>query len=205
MTSSPFTRAGARSGAPAVRGATLIASWTAAAGVGIALLLLLGNAVLLLLGQRLLVVTSGSMAPTISTGDAIVVRPVEPSAVDVGDIVTFTPPGERTRVTHRVVAIEQVDGERHFQTRGDANGSPDSDLAPGAAVEGRTVAVLPGAGRALLVLTGPARWLLLTAAGLVLAVREGATVVRCLRERDGPAVPAVAFPPPAHRPPERGE
>jgi len=167
------------------RGAARVARLTTVAGTSLALLLLLGNAALLLLGGRLLVVTSGSMAPAIAAGDAIVVRPVDPDLVAVGDVVTFRPPGGGGLVTHRVVAIDQRHGARYLRTRGDANEGPDADLASAAAVQGRTVAVLPGAGRVLVLLTGRARWLLLGAAALALAVREGVAVTRHLRCRSG--------------------
>jgi signal peptidase len=77
---------------------------------------------LLLLGYQFLVVQSGSMAPTIETGDIIVTRMTTPDEVEVGDVVTFR---DDTRgnelVSHRVMKIKPEDGHLSFVTRGDAN------------------------------------------------------------------------------------
>ena len=67
-------------------------------------------------------VLSGSMAPTIDTGDAVVVQTVSPREVRIGDVVTFRDPADRSRlITHRLRAV-QVEGERvRMTTKGDAN------------------------------------------------------------------------------------
>jgi signal peptidase len=42
-----------------------------------------------LFGYRTMIVTSGSMEPTVSVGDAAMVKPVDGSAVEIGDVITF--------------------------------------------------------------------------------------------------------------------
>ena len=56
------------------------------------------------LGVQAVLVRSGSMAPAIRAGDALVVRPVAAASVAVGDVVTFPDPHRPGRtLTHRVV------------------------------------------------------------------------------------------------------
>jgi signal peptidase len=77
---------------------------------------------LVVAGFQPLVVLSGSMEPAISAGDAIVTRGVNPSAVRVGDVVTFV---DQTRgnqlITHRVVEARHDGAQYSFVTKGDSN------------------------------------------------------------------------------------
>ena len=74
------------------------------------------------LGCRPLAVLSGSMAPTLQTGDEIVVRPVAPVALRIGDIVTFKDASRgNALVTHRVRDVRVAGATVHVVTRGDAN------------------------------------------------------------------------------------
>lgn len=73
-----------------------------------------------------LVVTSGSMEPTLPVNSLIFVEQVSAKDVRVGDIITFDPPGPTPRVTHRVVERERVGGSHwYFRTQGDANPTRD--------------------------------------------------------------------------------
>ena len=75
-----------------------------------------------LTGTRMLTVLSGSMAPTIDTGDAIVVRRVKPTDLRVGDVITFRDPADKTRlITHRLRTLRISGSMAHVVTRGDAN------------------------------------------------------------------------------------
>lgn len=85
------------------------------------------------------VVLSGSMEPAIGTGDVVFVYAADPQSVQVGDVVTFNRDGTRTPITHRVIGIEQWDGDPTglaLQTMGDANEDADASLVPGSAVIG---------------------------------------------------------------------
>ena len=97
-------------------------------------------------GDRLLVVTSGSMAPEIQAGDAVVIRQVtSASQLRVGQVITFYPPKSATLVTHRIVGVAYVarvdrDGngvlddqgkpltDPYVKTKGDANRIDDPNL-----------------------------------------------------------------------------
>jgi len=76
-------------------------------------------------GYRPLVVYSGSMSPAIRTGAVAIVRPVAPQSLVVGDVVSVVLEGQGHLITHRVQAIQIVDGQTVFQTKGDANKFPD--------------------------------------------------------------------------------
>jgi signal peptidase I len=71
---------------------------------------------------QLLTVVSGSMQPTLPLGSLVLVVPRDADAVRIGDVITFSPPGDDTRtVTHRVVDVQGSGTELSVHTRGDAN------------------------------------------------------------------------------------
>ena len=76
-------------------------------------------------GRRTLVILSGSMAPAIPAGSAVVVSPVPSARLVVGDVIAYAPDGAKIPIVHRIVSIRQADGAHHSVTRGDANGSDD--------------------------------------------------------------------------------
>jgi len=69
-------------------------------------------------------VLSGSMEPALKVGGIIVTKPERLENIKIGDIITFQI-GEGPKVTHRVIDIVEMEGETHFQTKGDANEEPD--------------------------------------------------------------------------------
>ena len=108
-----------------------------------------------LVGRQSIVVGGGSMEPSIGLGSAIVVRPVEPSDIAVGDVVSMQVGAGRTTYTHRIVAIvDRADG-RWIRTQGDANPTPDPTLVAAGDVIGRVELVVPFAGYLLAVLSLP--------------------------------------------------
>lgn len=74
-----------------------------------------------LFGSEIMVVLSGSMAPTFNTGSIVAVKPVKFEEIKQGDIVTFKNEDDLT-ITHRVMEIN--DGK--LITKGDANNGKDS-------------------------------------------------------------------------------
>ena len=75
---------------------------------------------------QLLTVVSGSMQPALPLGSLVVVVPRDADAVRIGDVITFSPPGDDMRtVTHRVVDVQGTGGDVSVRTRGDANQVPD--------------------------------------------------------------------------------
>src|ERR1700694_1081851 len=90
-----------------------------------ALLLSAGTALLPLAGYQTTVISGGSMEPAIHRGSLVISRPVSPDGLQAGDIVTFRRAEALASVTHRIVAVHEIDGKRAFTTRGDANDAPD--------------------------------------------------------------------------------
>jgi signal peptidase len=97
-------------------------------------------------GWQINSVVSGSMEPAISRGEMVVVRPVDPGEVRVGDIVIINRlPDKDLNVCHRVVAIRYQAG-LHFVTKGDANPLPDPLDITGRNIAGRVVFHIPALG-----------------------------------------------------------
>jgi signal peptidase I len=93
-------------------------------------------------------VLSGSMRPTFSPGDMVIVVPEPLSAVRVGQVISYhVPVGVHQVETHRIVRILRGGAHPIVQTRGDANNWPDPWTAK---LEGNTawrmVAVIPHLG-----------------------------------------------------------
>lgn len=101
--------------------------WGQRALLALALFLFLALAVLPRLGlYRPVTVLSGSMRPTFSPGDTVIVTPEPVSAVRVGQVISYQAPvGARQVETHRVIRILQGGADPIVQTQGDANNHPD--------------------------------------------------------------------------------
>src|SRR5687767_9549390 len=73
-------------------------------------------------GGAALTVLTGSMTPEIAVGSVVVVRPVDPGTLRVGDVVTYQKTaGQAAYVTHRVTAINSDTDPVTLTTKGDAN------------------------------------------------------------------------------------
>ena len=105
------------------------------------------------------VVLSGSMEPTFSTGDLIVVEECEEIALK--DIVVYQQGS--SLVVHRVIAM---DGEEII-TRGDANNVADAPIRRDV-VKGRVIFWIPGLGDVVTVIKSPAGTIALLAAAIAL-------------------------------------
>lgn len=148
------------------------AALTVGAVVGVLMVaaLLVGAA----LGVRPVVITSGSMEPTIPTGAVALTRSTPAAEVEVGDVVTVRST-TGSRVTHRVVDVVLADGGATLRLQGDANDAPDPTPYPAREV-GRVVGDVPLLGYLLVGLRSPAGLLglgALAALLLVFALRGG--------------------------------
>lgn len=83
-----------------------------------------------LTGSTAYTVLTGSMRPSLPPGTLIVVKPLEPEDIRIGDVMTYQlESGESEVVTHRVVGIgATTDGEQRFTLRGDANNTDDEPV-----------------------------------------------------------------------------
>ena len=101
-------------------------------------------------GWRVDGLRSGSMAPQLNTGDLVITRPASAESVQVNDVIVFRPVDKRANlISHRVISIETVPS-LSFQTKGDANDSPDPFIVPAANLVGKTFFHLPLLGYAVL-------------------------------------------------------
>jgi signal peptidase len=128
--------------------------WTVGAFV---LAILLSTALPLAVGARSMIVRSGSMTPTIRTGDVVVVRPISPSEAAVGEIVTFQDPdGSGRLLVHRVRAIGLRGKQFAFTTQGDANTTREHWRVPADGTIGEVVYRVPKLGFLVSWITTPA-------------------------------------------------
>ena len=85
-----------------------------------------------------LTVLTGSMTPEIPVGSVVLVRPVDPGTLKVGDIATYQPkPGEPDYITHRITRIDTSTTSTAFTFKGDANRGADIEPVPAGAVRGK--------------------------------------------------------------------
>jgi signal peptidase len=152
-----------------------------------------------LTGRETFVVGGPSMEPAIPLGAAVIVEPVAPSALAVGDVVSLRSGPGRAVFTHRIVRLAERDGQIWIETQGDANRTADPSLTPASAVIGRATFVAPGVGFLIALLSHPVGamvfitlgLLLLTAAWLVESF-EPATSTPPADPAPRPAAPAPA-------------
>jgi signal peptidase len=141
------------------------------------------------LGYSVLHIKSGSMEPSIMTGDIIFVRKTDPDDLEAGDVITFRMWVESggtsmlTTVTHRILSASGEGEERTFTTKGDANNVADAWTVTADQLVGRYVrrSVLLGniyqfvtAGGASLIYVGAIVLFLL------IGLSEGASLVKLL-------------------------
>jgi signal peptidase len=98
-------------------------------------------------GYKLYIVLSGSMRPVFDAGSMVAVKDVDTSKIPVGSIITFKNPDHPDMiVTHRVVAIQNVQGSIKYVTKGDANNVADATPVPAGNVIGQATGWVPYAG-----------------------------------------------------------
>jgi signal peptidase I len=103
--------------------------WLVAVTVAMSVLLLIG------LGPptgayQIRTVLTGSMRPTMPEGSVVMIRPVAPVDLQVGDVITYRiPVDDRRIVTHRIVDITEPGTQPVVRTKGDANTAPDPWVA----------------------------------------------------------------------------
>lgn len=88
-------------------------------------------------GGAALTVLTGSMTPDIPVGSVVLIRPVDPQTLRVGDVATYqVSPESRALVTHRVIDVRGSGAATEYVFKGDANRGADSRPVPAAAVRG---------------------------------------------------------------------
>lgn len=169
--------------------------WVLALSYLVAISLLVLLIVATALGWRIGGVVSGSMDPDLGVGELVVTKQLEPNSIKSGDIIAFKSPTDpKTIITHRVIGIVGHEGDGiSFQTKGDANRSPDSFLVPDENVEGRVAFHLPYIGyivNLIQTLSGFTTFVAITILTLASVVVIRGVVSRVRREPETAPAPA---------------
>jgi signal peptidase len=90
-------------------------------------------------------VISGSMRPTLDVGDVVIVAKVSSDNIKPGDIIQFRET-QGVATVHRVVDIQEVEGNMVFVTKGDDNSAPDPEAVLAANVVGKVIFNIPKVG-----------------------------------------------------------
>ena len=136
--------------------------------VALCLLTIALGRVLPLTGRTTLAVAGGSMEPAIHLGSALVVEPVEPRSLAVGDVVSLRSGPNRAIFSHRIIRVVVRDGTVWIETKGDANAAADPSLTPASQVIGRASATIPMAGYLIALLSSLHGIVFVVSLGLVL-------------------------------------
>ena len=99
-------------------------------------------------GKKAFVIVSGSMIPKIQIGDVVIVN--DTNVVKPEDIIAFR--RNSSVIVHRIIKEMSVNGETMYQTKGDNNNVPDSELVSTSSIEGVYVTKIPYIGRILMFL-----------------------------------------------------
>lgn len=135
-----------------------------------------------ILGFAAMTVLTRSMQDEIPQESLIIIREVDPNAIQIGDDITFLV-SDSVTVTHRVVDIfpNYADsGARGFQTQGVNNDRPDTDIVLAEAVLGRVIFHNLFLGRAVTIIRDFALLIAIFAVLLIALV----TVIRMIFTKD---------------------
>ena len=104
-----------------------------------------------LAGFTPLTVQSESMSPTFEEGDLIVIQQCDPAQLQVGDIITFHAiiDNQYALNTHRIEAIDEVNGVRSFTTKGDNNDIADQHVIADGDIVGKYAFTIPFMGKVM--------------------------------------------------------
>lgn len=118
-------------------------SWLILLFFGGLLVLTIGSNTNLFGEYKSFLIQSGSMEPSIHTGDIIVI--LRSSQYTKNDVVTFHTTDQRI-VTHRIIEKKEQDNKTLFLTKGDANEADDDEYIQQKNILGKVVFVVPKLG-----------------------------------------------------------
>jgi signal peptidase len=121
-----------------------------------------------------LTVLTQSMEPSLPPGTIVVVKPIDPEKIKIGDVITYQiKPGEPDVITHRVIGITHstVNG-LSFTLKGDNNSDADPAVIP-AQIQGIVWYSIPWIGTFTTAFSAGARDWILPVAGFVLIAIAG--------------------------------
>ncbi|MEK4966448.1 MULTISPECIES: signal peptidase I [Cytobacillus] len=97
-----------------------------------------------LFGRSLLIVLTGSMEPSISPGDVVVIKQSTFNQINENDVITYRNGADF--VTHRVTEVAKDESGSFFKTKGDANNTEDETKIRSEHLTGKVEWVLPKVG-----------------------------------------------------------
>lgn len=119
-------------------------------------------------GYEFFIITSGSMEPTINTGDFIIIKKVDTSQLKINDIITFKE--DNAIVTHRIIEVKNENGEYIFITQGDANNVKDNNTVSTNQIIGKYNVTIPLLGKIVLFVQKPEGLAILIAIPILLTL-----------------------------------
>lgn len=183
--------AGTTSGGP-VRGRRKALRWLSVTAQVLAWILVAACAVAIamavlvprIIGAEPFTVVSGSMEPSIPVGSIVVAQQTADGQVHFDDVVTYQlESGKPQTVTHRVVAVDIIDGETRYRTQGDANNALDPEPVRPEQIRGKVIYRLPYLGYIGMLVPVSVRETLLTALGVALLIYAAGQVLGAVRAR----------------------
>jgi len=78
-------------------------------------------------GFRTYMVATGSMEPEYSVGDMIIIKETPKEKIKAGDVINYISENETDTITHRVIEVEEKQGQTYYKTKGDNNNSEDPE------------------------------------------------------------------------------
>jgi signal peptidase len=118
------------------------------------------------MGYKPFIVLSGSMEPTILTGDMVLTKEIAAEGIVQNDIITFRA-DQDVMVTHRVTEVINENGKISFITKGDANVGADNIVVKAEDLEGIYLGRVGGLGRIAMFLQTPIGLLLFVVTPIV--------------------------------------
>ena len=100
-----------------------------------------------IMGVEVLQVVSESMKGTLNINDVIIAKKVEVKSLNVGDIIVFKKDG--AVITHRITDIVKRYDKLEFETKGDANNTPDKGTVKEENIEGKYICTIKYIGNIL--------------------------------------------------------
>lgn len=98
-------------------------------------------------GYKIYVIMSGSMVPEININDGVIIK--ESKEYNVGDIIAFESKSGKSVTIHRVIDIQEENGQKLYKTKGDGNNIEDRDLVQQDQIKGKSVGKIKNAGNIL--------------------------------------------------------
>ena len=128
-------------------------------------------------GMKTMIVLSGSMEPAIKTGSVVLTKPA--ADYKVGDIITFrSSENAKTPTTHRINEIKEVNGQKAYVTKGDANNAPDQKPIAQGEIIGKLVTGVPYVGYGVAAAQKPIGFILIIVVPAVIIIYDEAQKIK---------------------------